>query len=190
MLVRLTCVPTVPAPEPSLMSKRPLQRKPAKRQRKSSTSDSKRRPGKRHLATPRVPVQRQFEFNTEGRFFDLREIYDKMNARYFRNRLRGYSIVWGRRRRVRPKTSIVFGTIQEDDRMIRIHPLLDRQFVPQWYVEYVVYHEMLHAFVPDKYDSAGRRIVHHEGFMERERRFRFYKRSMEWEQENLGRFLQ
>ena len=171
------------------MSKRPLQRKQAKRQRKLSTSGARPRPRKRHLATPRAAVQRQFEFNTEGRFFDLREIFDKINARYFRNRLREYNIVWGRRRRVRPKTFIVFGTIQEDDRIIRIHPLLDRQFVPQWYVEYVVYHEMLHAFVPDKYDSAGRRIVHHAGFMKRERRFRFYRRSVEWEQENLGRFL-
>lgn len=171
------------------MSKRPPQRKPAKPRRKSSP-DSSRRPRKRHLATPHVPVQRQFEFNTEGRYFDLRAIFDKINARYFGNRIRRYTIVWGRRRRVRPKTFIVFGTIQEDDRLIRIHPLLDRQFVPQWYVEYVVYHEMLHAMVPDKYDSAGRRIVHHEEFMERERRFRFYKRAIEWEQENLGRFLQ
>lgn len=141
------------------------------------------------MATLRAPVQRQFEFATEGRFFDLRTIFDKINARYFRNRLRGYVIVWGRRRRVRPKNYIVFGSIQEEDRVIRIHPLLDRQFVPQWYVEYVVYHEMLHAFVPDKYDSAGRRIVHHDGFIERERRFRFYRRSLDWEQENLGRFL-
>jgi hypothetical protein len=144
---------------------------------------------KRHLAAVRTPLQRQFEFGSEGRFFDLRSIFEKINARYFRNRLRGYSITWGRRRRERPKNYIVFGSIQEEDRAIRIHPLLDRQFVPQWYLEYVVFHEMLHAFVPDRYDSAGRRIVHHEGFLERERRFRHYRRSIEWEQENLGRFL-
>jgi len=97
--------------------------------------------------------------------------------------------VWGRRRRERPKGYIVFGSIQEEDRVIRIHPLLDRPFVPQWYIEYVVFHEMLHAFVPDRYDSAGRRVVHHEGFLRRERSFRHYRRSLEWEHENLGRFL-
>ena len=144
---------------------------------------------KRHLAKVRTPLQRQFEFASEGRFFDLRAVFDKINARYFRNRLRSYAIAWGQRRRERPKSYIVFGSIQEEDRVIRIHPLLDRQFVPQWYVEYVVFHEMLHAFVPDRQDSAGRRIVHHEGFLEKERRFRHYRRSIEWEKENLGRFL-
>jgi hypothetical protein len=56
-------------------------------------------------------------------------------------------------------------------------------------VEYVVFHEMLHAFVPDKYTAAGKRIVHHEGFLKREREFRHYKRAIAWEQENIGRFL-
>jgi hypothetical protein len=171
------------------MSKRQKQAKPSSRPRKRAAAGPASKARKRHLATVRAPFQRQFEFASEGRFFDLREIFDKMNARYFRNRLRGYAIVWGRRRRVRPKNTIVFGTIQEEDRMIRIHPLLDRQFVPQWYVEYVVFHEMLHAVVPDRYDSAGRRIVHHAGFLKKERRYRHYRRSIEWEQGNLGRFL-
>lgn len=171
------------------MSKRQKQRKPASRPRKTPLSTSLKRARKRHVATIRAPLQRQFEFAAEGRYFDLWAIFDKINARYFRNRLRGYLIAWGQRRRERPKSYIVFGSIQEEDRVIRIHPLLDRQFVPQWYVEYVVFHEMLHAFVPDRYDSAGRRIVHHEGFLRRERSFRHYRRSIDWEQENLGRFL-
>jgi len=134
-------------------------------------------------------VQRQFEFSTEGKVFNLRAIFRNINARYFNKRLHKYAITWGRRRREKPKSSIVLGSIQEEDRIIRIHPLLDRQFVPLWYIEFVVYHEMLHAFVPDKYDREGRRIVHHEGFLKRERRFRFYRRALAWEQENLGRFL-
>lgn len=171
------------------MSKRKKQRPSASQSRQAAGSSSHKRARKRHLATVRTPVQRQFEFASAGRYFDLRTTFEKMNARYFRNRLRGYQIVWGRTRRERPKRYIVFGSIQEEDRLIRIHPLLDRQFVPQWYVEYVVFHEMLHAFVPDRYDTAGRRVVHHEGFLRRERRFRHYRRSIEWERENLGRFL-
>ena len=171
------------------MSKRQKQSRPSARPQPRVSAKSGKRVRKRHLATVRTPVQRQFEFASEGRFFDLRAIFDKVNARYFRNRLRNYTIAWGQRRRERPRNCIVFGSIQEEDRMIRIHPLLDRQFVPQWYLEYVVFHEMLHAFVPDRHDSAGRRIVHHPGFVERERRFRHYRRSIEWEQDNLGRFL-
>lgn len=171
------------------MPKRPTARKLPARRRTPVVAKVATRVRKRHLAKVRAPFQRQFEFASEGRFFDLREIFDKINGRYFRNRLRDYTIVWGRRRRERPKSYIVFGSIQEEDRMIRIHPLLDRQFVPTWYLEFVVFHEMLHAVVPDRHDRAGRRIVHHEGFLKKERRFRHYRRSQQWEEENLGRFL-
>jgi len=145
---------------------------------------------KRKVSIPKLPMQRQFSFAEKGRFFDLREIFDKINAKYFRNRLRDYAIVWGRKRKQRPKTYMVFGTIQEEDRMIRIHPLLDRSFVPTWFLEYVVYHEMLHAMVPDQYDQSGRRLVHHEKFLAKERRFHWFRRAKNWEQDNLARFLQ
>lgn len=147
---------------------------------------------KRKACTPHFPMQRMFEFEEEGRgrVFNLRTIFRNMNARYFSNRFPRYRIVWGRKLRGRPKNEIVFGTIQEEDRIIRIHPLLDRRFVPTWFVEYVVYHEMCHAVVRDRYDSAGRRIVHHEKFFARERRFHWFRRAKVWEQENLARFLQ
>ncbi len=144
---------------------------------------------KRKAAIPKLPMQRQFAFAEQGRFFNLRSIFDKLNARYFGSRLRNYTILWGRKRRLRPKDCIVFGTIQEDDRLIRIHPLLDRAFVPTWFLEYVVYHEMLHAMVPDRFDRAGRRVVHHEHFNEREREFHWFRRAKAWEEENLARFL-
>jgi hypothetical protein len=48
---------------------------------------------------------------------------------------------------------------------------------------------MCHAVVPDRYSKSGRRVVHHDGFWERERRYRFFKRAKKWEGENLGRFL-
>jgi hypothetical protein len=149
---------------------------------------------KRKVAHPTLPMQRQFLFPEgrpagTGRYFDLEAIFDKLNERYFSNRLRRYTIRWGRRRRERPSNEIVFGTIQEDDRMIRVHPLLDRAFIPRWFVEYVVYHEMCHAVVPDRYTKSGRRVIHHDGFWQRERKYRFFKRAKKWEGENLARFL-
>lgn len=134
-------------------------------------------------------MQRQFAFPEQGKFFNLRAIFDKLNAKYFRNRLHDYTIVWGRKRKTRPRDEIVFGTIQEDDRLIRVHPLLDRAFVPTWFVEYVIYHEMCHAVVADLYDTSGRRVIHHDKFYARERRFHWFKRAKTWEDENLARFL-
>jgi hypothetical protein len=144
---------------------------------------------KRKLSTPKLPMQRQFAFQEKGRFFDLRKVFDKLNGRYFRNQLRGYTIMWGRKRKQRPREYMVFGTIYEEDRIIRIHPLLDRAFVPGWFLEYVVYHEMCHAVVPDEFDERGRRIVHHEKFHARERQFHWFRRAKQWEDENLARFL-
>jgi len=147
------------------------------------------RRAKRKIARSRLPLQRQLSLETEGRYFDLRSVFDKLNARHFSNRLRGYKVVWGRKRRERPKEYFIFGTIQEEDRVIRINPWLDQKFVPLWFFEYIVYHEMLHAVVPDKPQGNGRRCVHTEEFNRREREFRFYKRARRWEDENLARFL-
>ena len=145
---------------------------------------------KRKVSRPKLPMQRQLAFSSEGRFFDLSKVFNKINSRYFGNRMRGYAIAWGRRRKQKPREYMVFGSIQEEDRVIRIHPLLDARFVPNWFLEYVVYHEMLHAFVPDRLDEKGRRLVHHSDFNRRERKFHFYRRAKKWEEENLARFLQ
>jgi hypothetical protein len=144
---------------------------------------------KRKLSFKRLPTLRRPQLSTEGEYFDLRALFDKLNAEYFTNALKGYTITWGRKRKHPPKEYFVFGTIQEEDKMIRIHPLLDAPFVPTWFLEYVVYHEMLHAVVPEEIDEYGRRRVHTPEFYRRERKFHCYSRARRWEDENLDRFL-
>ena len=135
----------------------------------------------------RAIYRTHYRFQIQGP--DANKIFDKLNARYFANRLKGYRIEWGRKRKQLPMHEIVFGTIQEEDKLIRINPLLDRSFIPRVFVEYVMYHEMCHVVVKDKYTKSGKRIVHHEGFFERERQFHWYKSAKRWERENLARFL-
>ena len=144
---------------------------------------------KRKLAHLRLPMQRQLNLRHEGKYFDLRAIFERLNQRYFRGRLRGYKVMWGRRQKHRPKNYLTFGTIQEEDRVIRINPLLDQPFVPLWFLQYVLYHEMLHSVVPDEVVSRGRRRIHTDEFNRRERKFRSYQRARRWEEENLARFL-
>jgi len=134
---------------------------------------------KRKLAHPKLPMQQQLNLRHEGTHFDL----------HFRKRLRGYKVVWGRRRKHRPREQFVFGTIQEEDRVIRINPAMDQPFVPLWFLRYVLYHEMLHSVVPDETLSRNRRRVHTEEFNRREREFPGYRRARRWEDENLSRFL-
>src|SRR5437762_12998570 len=94
---------------------------------------------KRKSAHPKLPMQRQLNLRHEGKYFDLRENFDRLNERFFRGRLRGYKVVWGRKRKRRPKDYFIFGTIQEEDRVIRINPLLDQPFVPPWFLRYILY---------------------------------------------------
>ena len=78
---------------------------------------------KRKVARPTLPMQRHLNLCHEGRYFDLRRIFERVNERHFRGRLRGYRVIWGSRRKERPKEYFIFGSIQEEDRVIRIHPL-------------------------------------------------------------------
>src|ERR1700730_8435938 len=144
---------------------------------------------KRKIAHPKLPLQRQLNLQHEGKYFDLRAMFDRLNERFFRGRLRRYKVMWGRKRKRRPKDYFIFGTIQEEDRVIRINPSLDQPFVPRWFLQYILYHEMLHAVVPDEAGAHGRRRVHTEKFCERERKFPRYRRARRWEEENLARFL-
>ena len=65
----------------------------------------------------------------------------------------------------------------------------DQEWVPLWFLQYVLYHEMLHAFVPEEALPGGRRRVHTDEFYRRERKFRGYHRARRWEADNLARFL-
>ena len=144
---------------------------------------------KRKVGYRKLPMQQLLNLRQEGTHFDLGVMFSQLNRRYFRNRLRDYKVEWGRRRKHRPKDHFVFGTIQEQDRVIRIHPLLDQAFVPSWYLRYVLYHEMLHSVVPDKLLRSGRRQVHTAEFNRRERAFHSFYRARRWEEQNLARFL-
>jgi hypothetical protein len=144
---------------------------------------------KRKVAHSTLPMQRHLNLQHEGHYFDLPRIFDQLKERYFRGRLRGYEVKWGRRRKHRPKEYFIFGTIQEEDRVIRINPALDQPFVPLWFLKYVLYHEMLHSVVPDEEMPSGRRRVHTEEFNRREQQFRGYRRARRWEEENLAKFL-
>jgi predicted metal-dependent hydrolase len=144
---------------------------------------------KRKIAHPKLPMQRQLNLQHEGKYFDLRAIFEGLNERHFKGRLRGYKVMWGRKRKRRPKEYFIFGTIQEEDRVIRINPALDQPFVPLSFLKYILYHEMLHAVVPDEVRSNGQRCVHTEKFYERERKFPRYRSARRWEEENLARFL-
>lgn len=139
----------------------------------------------------RPPVRRPGSaLVTAGRKHDLRAIFNRINDTYFQGMVDA-QVGWGRRTTPRKQThraSIKLGTYCADRKLIRIHPTLDRSWVPRYFVEYVVFHEMLHHMLPMPV-RGGRRDLHSTDFRVNEQRFRHYARAMEWERRNISRLL-
>ncbi|MBI5093063.1 MAG: M48 family metallopeptidase [Candidatus Hydrogenedentes bacterium] len=121
------------------------------------------------------------ELRTRGTQYDLQELFDEVNSAQFAGKIQA-KITWGRmpasRRRRR---SIRFGSYLAEEDLIRIHPLLDQDFVPRYFIRYIVFHEMLHADVGIKTSSSGRRDVHSPEFTRREKAYPDYARAVAWQ---------
>ncbi len=124
----------------------------------------------------------------QGKYFNLKDIYDKINQRYFQNRVRAF-ITWGNEDSKKRKYSISFGSYNWDSKIIRIHKALDRYSTPKYFIEYIIYHEMLHVYIGLKKDGKGGRKAHNKEFRERERDFLHYEKAIKWEKKNLWRFI-
>ena len=137
-------------------------------------------------STPRTPLPRLLR--PHGDYFDLVVILDTLNYTYFANDIHA-RITWTRRPPQRPRVSIRFGSYHPQQRLIRIHRLLDQEFVPPYVVESVVFHEMLHQLIP-RQRLNGRWVAHPPAFRQYEQRFPHYWRAKRWKEANLIRLLQ
>jgi hypothetical protein len=119
-----------------------------------------------------------------GLVYDLSEIYARLNRRFFGDRL-DVPLTWGRGSGRARRRGLTFGSYDPVLGLIRIHPVLDRREVPQFFVESVVYHEMLHHHLGGVPDQAGRTVYHSRAFREAEARYPAHHRALAWEKRNL-----
>jgi hypothetical protein len=125
-------------------------------------------------SAPRRPALR-----SEGKCHDLEEVFRLLNTQYFDNRVLS-SITWGARSTRYAARQRTLGSYSRHVDTIRIHPVLDRKSVPRYFVEFVVYHEMLHADMGTN-EKNGRRSVHSKEFRDREKLFRHFTKAVAWE---------
>jgi predicted metal-dependent hydrolase len=117
--------------------------------------------------------------NTQGKYYDLCEIYAKINKEYFNGRVTA-CITWGLKS---PKYAVrkrTLGSYSSHTNTIRINPILDKKSIPRYFIEFIVYHEMLHADM-DIETKNGRRSVHSREFKRREKLFGDYEKAIAWE---------
>ena len=135
-----------------------------------------------HLLRQKAPVRTRQR--SAGQHYCLKTIYESLNKEYFEGKISA-SITWGRsnsRQRVKMRT---LGSYHAETNTIRINPLLDKKTVPAYFLEFIVYHEMLHAYVGITTRN-GRRSIHSKEFRLQERKFKHYGKAMEWESIRFG----
>jgi hypothetical protein len=124
--------------------------------------------------------KRGFKITTtsKGKVYDLGRMFDTLNARYFGNELERPLVSWGQKhaRRVLGHHDHVHGTII-------LSPSLDSAKVPEFVVEYVLFHEMLHVKHRPKLVS-GRTVYHSRAFAAEERRFEHFGAAVSWLETN------
>jgi hypothetical protein len=127
---------------------------------------------------------------TRGKVHDLADLLARVNETYFGGAVNGVLIMWGRKTRAadQGRHTIKLGSYSAEERLIRVHPVLDRKWVPRYFVSYIVYHELVHHLVPPSRVS-GRLNLHPPAFLRKEREFRQYERAIAWEEAHLARLL-
>lgn len=140
----------------------------------------------------RIPAAqrlRRIRIEARGKHHDLGRTFARLNRRYFQGRVRA-AITWGPNPPgPRPRKSMKMGSYSAETRVVRIHPALDRSWVPNYFVEWIVFHEMLHQIHPAKKLAGGRLCIHTAEFTQAEETFHALARARAWETRNLARLL-
>lgn len=140
-----------------------------------------------HLLAPKA--DRPLPVRTRGRVYDLQRMFDEVNAEHFAGRV-DCPITWGRMPAPGRRRSIRFGSYTPRDHIIRMHPLLDQEAVPEFFVRFIVFHEMLHADLGVE-EGEGRRVIHSKEFRAIEQAHPDYAAAEAWMKRpgNLGMLL-
>ncbi len=120
---------------------------------------------------------------TKGCRWDLKEVFDSLNEKYFCNRLSSF-LRWGC---ASSKTS--YQSTRKDNagktvHCITIAGIYNHPSVPRFAIESIMYHEMLHIHIPPRKEN-DRTITHGKDFKMLERSFPHYPEWRKWERETL-----
>lgn len=123
-----------------------------------------------------------------GVAWNLQELFDGLNQRYFDGRLTAvlrWSSKWGGL-----STHQSLQTKHGHVHLITIAKAYDAPDVPRFAVEGVLFHEMCHITHPPRKGTGEKRVIHHKQFQEAERRFAQWMQWRDWERRHLRRRVQ
>jgi hypothetical protein len=136
----------------------------------------------RHRQTQlNIPPVRAVCPRTKGEHHCLETIFTSVNARYFQGSVTA-SVTWGRKTSGKRVRRLTLGSFCRQSNTIRINPMFDRKAVPVYFLEFIMYHEMLHAALGAETKN-GRRSVHSMEFRTKEKQFSEYEKARAWEKQ-------
>jgi hypothetical protein len=111
--------------------------------------------------------------DTQGRCYNLDQIFEELNFHYFHGLMARPILGWS------PNASrTLLGHYDPPHNAIVLSRILDRPQTPRAAVEYVLFHEMLHLRYPAEHRGA-RRCVHTRAFKDAEKQFEKLKEARE-----------
>jgi predicted metal-dependent hydrolase len=115
-----------------------------------------------------------------GKTYDLQSLFDRLNRLYFDGKLE-LQVRWSIRKPVKASSRVLLGYYTSQKKMITMSRRLDNPRVPLYFVEHVLFHEMLHSVFPNE-----KHRMHTEKFRKYERMHPDYERAREWEKQSLS----
>ncbi len=106
-----------------------------------------------------------------GVHHNLAQSFDRVNSEYFNSSMNRPSLAWSKTFTYRK-----FGHYDKMHDKVVVSMSLDRKDVPEYVVDFIVYHELLHKKLGDHW-SNGRRLSHTSEFFRQEKLFRQYDQS-------------
>ncbi|MGC2617680.1 MAG: M48 family peptidase [Acidobacteriaceae bacterium] len=119
----------------------------------------------RHSERIRQTRGRKRITTAEGALYDLNEVFESLNQRFFFGLMGRPVLTWSEHTAKR-----LLGHYDAAHNTIMVSRVFDRKGTPRYAIEYLMYHEMLHLKHPVKHRN-GRRCVHSRAFQEEERLF-------------------
>lgn len=132
--------------------------------------------GRRTILYPRKKFA-----NTQGNEYNLHKIFEKINNECFNGEMECF-LRWGKE-----KSRTSYHTICNDENgkpfhLITIAGIYNEKKIPDYAIESVMYHEMLHIAFPP-IEVGIKRNVHHKKFREMERDFQHFEKWKKWQNE-------
>ena len=129
---------------------------------------------RRDLQRMRQQRGRKFISGPQGNTFNLEELFESINFRFFHGLMARPDLGWSRQ-----ESRQILGHYDACHNAIILSRLLDRPAAPQFVLEYIMYHEMLHLKFPVDHRGA-RRCVHTREFKQAEKLFPELKAAKDW----------